>query len=37
MNCVLPEIADPRIPRGLKARDSELIINAQNASKTTKN
>ena len=26
MNCILPEIADPRAPRGLKVRDPDYIL-----------
>ncbi|KAK4879667.1 hypothetical protein RN001_007813 [Aquatica leii] len=32
-NCVLPELVDPRVPRGLRARDSPSIIQAQHAIK----
>jgi len=30
MNCLLPEIVDPRAPRGLPVREPEYILQAQN-------
>lgn len=34
LECVLPELADPRLPRGLPIRDSPTIIAAQQEKKS---